>query len=79
MSPYPDAKKKGTLASPATARANMVFPVPGGLAEIFQYMKAVASARNKSNPVNKTPFGSLPPRAVKEVGSFKNNTTSRNS
>ena len=31
MLPYPDAKKKGTLASPATARANKVFPVPGGL------------------------------------------------
>jgi len=29
-------------------------------------MKAVASAKNKSNPVNKTPFGSLPPRAVKD-------------
>ncbi|CAI8219035.1 MAG: Uncharacterised protein [Flavobacteriaceae bacterium] len=26
----PDKEKKGTLASPATARANNVFPVPGG-------------------------------------------------
>ena len=26
----PDNEKKGTLASPATARANNVFPVPGG-------------------------------------------------
>jgi len=28
---YPEAKKNGTPASPATARANKVFPVPGGL------------------------------------------------
>ena len=27
---HPEANKKGTPASPATARANMVFPVPGG-------------------------------------------------
>ena len=57
----------------------MVFPVPGGLTEIFHWMKATASAKNKSNPVNKTPFGSLPPRAVKDAGSLKNDTTSRNS
>lgn len=28
---YPEAKKKGTPASPATALASMVLPVPGGL------------------------------------------------
>jgi len=27
---HPEANKNGTPASPATARANMVFPVPGG-------------------------------------------------
>ena len=26
----PEIEKKGTLASPATARASKVFPVPGG-------------------------------------------------
>ena len=26
----PDMEKKGTLASPATALASIVFPVPGG-------------------------------------------------
>lgn len=26
----PEIERKGTLLSPATARANMVFPVPGG-------------------------------------------------
>lgn len=30
----PDAKKNGTPASPATARAKSVFPVPGGLYEV---------------------------------------------
>lgn len=39
-------------------------------------MKAGVSAENKFNPVNKTPFGSLPPRVAKDVGSFKNDTTS---
>jgi hypothetical protein len=28
---YPDAKKNGTPASPATALASIVLPVPGGL------------------------------------------------
>lgn len=41
-----------TPASPATARASIVFPVPG-------------------LPVSKMPFGNLPPRAVKLVGSCK--------
>ena len=30
MKSEPDTEKKGTLASPATARAISVFPVPGG-------------------------------------------------
>lgn len=28
--PYPEAKRNGTPASPATARASIVLPVPGG-------------------------------------------------
>ena len=31
---YPEAKKNGTSASPATARARRVLPVPGGLFDL---------------------------------------------
>jgi hypothetical protein len=53
----PEAKKNGTPASPATALANIVLPVPG-------------------EPVSRIPFGSLPPREAKVVGSLRNCTTS---
>ena len=56
----PDKEKKGTLASPATAFANKVFPVPGG-------------------PINKAPFGILPPKTVYFLGFFKKSTISSTS
>ena len=49
--------KKGTCASPATAFASKVLPVPGG-------------------PINKAPFGILPPKAVYFLGFFKKSTIS---
>ena len=53
----PEIEKKGTFASPATAFASMVFPVPGG-------------------PINRAPFGILPPRFVYFLGFFRKSTIS---
>src|SRR5690606_20954350 len=56
----PDRVKKGTPASPATALASKVLPVPGG-------------------PINKAPFGILPPNLVNLLGFFRNSTISSTS
>jgi hypothetical protein len=73
---HPEAKKNGTPASPATARASIVLPVPGDLmASVVRY-KVYSLQDRKTDPVSRTPLGNLPPRDANAVGSLRNATTS---
>lgn len=81
----PAAWKKGTPASPATARANKVFPVPTEKIHaksqklLAKNHGVLVSGSLPGGPTSKTPFGSFPPSAMNLSGFLKNSTTSCNS
>lgn len=66
----PETVMKGTLASPAVAFANKVFPVPGGPVK-YNYYHVIFSKRLYTRdedmnylPVSMAPFGILAPKLI---------------